>query len=89
VTYMSSLTSLGYTATQYAFMSSAYTWIGKAAKGFTGAIVDSLHAHGHSLMQSYAIFFAGAGAIGLPGVLLCVWLAFLQLKRPMAADLAD
>jgi len=29
VAYMSSLTSLGYTATQYALLSSAYTWPGK------------------------------------------------------------
>lgn len=81
VTYMSSLTSLGYTATQYAFMSSAYAWVGKASKGFSGAIVDSIHAHGHSQMEAYAIFFAGAGAVGLPGVLLCVWLMLLPTSK--------
>ena len=42
VTYMSSLTSLGYTATQYALLSSAYTWAGKILKGFSGAFIDGL-----------------------------------------------
>ena len=39
VSYMSSLTSLGYTATQYALLSSTYAWAGKILKGFSGAIV--------------------------------------------------
>jgi len=78
VTYMSSLTTLGYTATQYALLSSAYAIVGKFLKGFSGAVVDGLHAHGYSLMQSYAIFFVGAGAIGLPAILLCLWLAAVQ-----------
>ena len=42
VTYMSSLTSLGYTATQYALLSSAYTYVGKFAKGFSGVAVERL-----------------------------------------------
>ncbi|HET9212800.1 MAG TPA: MFS transporter, partial [Thermoanaerobaculia bacterium] len=78
VTYMSSLTSLGYTATQYALLSSAYAIVGKFLKGFSGAVVDGLHAHGHTLMESYAYFFVGAGAIGLPALLLCLWLAAVQ-----------
>ena len=80
VTYMSSLTSLGYTATQYALLSSTYAIVGKLLKGFSGAIVDSLHAQGHTLMESYAIFFVGAGAVGLPAVLLCFWLAAVRGK---------
>ena len=44
VTYMSSLTSLGYTATQYALLSSAYTYVGKFAKGFSGVMVEWLAA---------------------------------------------
>ena len=59
VTYMSSLTSLGYTATQYALLSSAYAIVGKFLKGFSGAVVDGLQAQGHTLMDSYAIFFVG------------------------------
>jgi len=81
ITYMSSLTSLGYTATQYALLSSTYAIVGKTLKGFSGAVVDGLQAQGHTLMESYAIFFVGAGAIGLPAVLLCFWLAAAQRRR--------
>jgi PAT family beta-lactamase induction signal transducer AmpG len=80
VTYMSSLTSLGYTATQYALLSSAYAIVGKFLKGFSGAVVDGLQAQGHTLMESYALFFVGAGAIGLPALLLCLWLAAVQRR---------
>jgi len=87
VTYMSSLTTLGYTATQYALLSSAYAIVGKFLKGFSGAVVDGLQAHGHTLMESYAIFFVGAGAIGLPAILLCLWLAAVQREdRPAPAS---
>jgi PAT family beta-lactamase induction signal transducer AmpG len=74
VTYMSSLTSLGYTATQYALLSSAYTYVGKFSKGFSGVIVDHLAAR-TSLLEAYALFFVGAGLLGLPALLLCVVLA--------------
>jgi PAT family beta-lactamase induction signal transducer AmpG len=86
VTYMSGLTTLGYTATQYALLSSTYAIVGKFLKGFSGAIVESLQAHGHSLMESYAMFFVGAGAIGLPAVLLCFWLMAVQRHRQDRRD---
>jgi len=70
ITYMSSLTSLGYTATQYALLSSTYAYLGKILKGFSGVIVDHL-ATTHPRMDAYSMFFAGAGAIGLPAVILC------------------
>ena len=44
VAYMSSLTSLGYTATQYALLSSTYALAGKFLKGFSGAVVEGLTA---------------------------------------------
>ena len=44
VAYMSSLTSLGYTATQYALLSSTYAWAGKILKGFSGATVEAMAA---------------------------------------------
>ena len=78
VTYMSSLTSLGYTATQYALLSSTYAYLGKFLKGFSGLIVEHL-AQGRGLMQAYAIFFVGAGAIGVPALILCLFLARAQL----------
>lgn len=74
VTYMSSLTSLGYTATQYALLSSAYTYVGKFSKGFSGVIVDHLAAR-TSLLEGYGLFFIGAGLLGLPAFVLCVVLA--------------
>ncbi len=79
VTYMSSLTSLGYTATQYALLSSTYAYLGKFLKGFSGITVDTL-AQSHTRMDAYAIFFVGAGAICLPAVILCLFLA--PARRP-------
>jgi PAT family beta-lactamase induction signal transducer AmpG len=69
VSYMSSLTSLGYTATQYALLASAYVWLGKILKGFSGTIVENLAAS-LGLMKAYAFFFMGAGAIGIPALIL-------------------
>jgi PAT family beta-lactamase induction signal transducer AmpG len=85
VTYMSSLTSLGYTATQYALLSSAYVYLGKILKGTSGALVDSLSRHGHSLMSAYGIFFIISGAIGVPGIILCLVLARVQNRQPRPA----
>ena len=79
VAYMSSLTSLGYTATQYALLTSALTWSGKFLKGFSGAIVESLQ-HGRSLLDAYGLFYVFSGAIGLPAILLCIWLAMIQTR---------
>jgi MFS transporter, PAT family, beta-lactamase induction signal transducer AmpG len=79
VTYMSSLTSLGYTATQYALLSSTYAYLGKILKGFSGEAVDTL-SHGRSLMDAYALFFGGAAAIGLPALILCIFL--VRARKP-------
>jgi MFS family permease len=81
VAYMSSLTSLGYTATQYALLSSVYTLFGKFLKGFSGAVVDGLD-QTHTLMQSYAIFYIGAGLIALPALILCIVLARRHAPEP-------
>ncbi len=78
--YMSSLTSLGYTATQYALLSSFYALLGKFLKGFSGISVESL-AKSYDLMTAYAIFFAGTALIGLPALILCVILV-RNLKPP-------
>jgi len=74
VTYMSSLTSIGYTATQYALLSSAYTYIGKFAKGFSGVMVEQL-ATGRTLLEGYALFFIAVGLLGVPALILCIFLA--------------
>jgi PAT family beta-lactamase induction signal transducer AmpG len=80
VAYMSSLTSLGYTATQYALLSSTYAWAGKILKGFSGATVEGLSSH-FGLMPAYALFFLGCGAIGVPALLL-FWL--LERRQKLA-----
>ena len=51
VAYMSTLTSLGYTATQYALLTSALAWTGKFLKGCSGASVEALHS-GRSLLDA-------------------------------------
>lgn len=78
--YMSSLTSIGYTATQYALLSSFYTLFGKFLKGFSGQVVDFLSA-GRNLMEAYAIFFALSAMIGIPAFILCLFLVRDKNKR--------
>jgi PAT family beta-lactamase induction signal transducer AmpG len=70
IAYMSTLTSLGYTATQYALLTSALAFTGKFLKGFSGAIVDALH-QGRTELQAYALFYLLAAALGLPAIVLC------------------
>jgi PAT family beta-lactamase induction signal transducer AmpG len=79
VTYMSSLTSLGYTATQYALLTSALTWAGKTLKGFSGVIIDSL-SQGRTRIDAFGLFYVLAAAIGAPAILACVWLALIKPK---------
>ena len=74
VAYMSSLTSLGYTATQYAVLTSALAWAGKTMKGFSGLAVESLQ-QGRDLMHAYALFYLGVAALGIPAIGLCFVLA--------------
>ena len=74
VTYMSTLTSVGYTATQYALLSSTYTYVGKLSKGFSGLMVEHFAA-GRTLLDGYALFFITAGLLGLPALALCLVLA--------------
>jgi MFS transporter, PAT family, beta-lactamase induction signal transducer AmpG len=83
VAYMSSLTSLGYVATQYALLSSAYALAGKFLKGFSGVIVDALAAR-FGLMDAFAVFFIGCAAIAIPSVLLFVLVA--QRAAPLRVN---
>jgi len=86
VAYMSSLTNLGYTATQYALLSSTYAWLGKILKGFSGAAVESLSTT-HGLIHAYGIFFIVCGLTGVPAVLLFATLGYWhRRKQPAPAD---
>ena len=65
IAYLSSLTSLAYSATQYALFSSIMLLLPKFVAGFSGAFVDA---------YGYVAFFCGTALLGVP-VLLLVWLA--------------
>jgi PAT family beta-lactamase induction signal transducer AmpG len=85
VAYMSSLTNIGYTATQYALLSSTYAWLGKILKGFSGAEVERLST-AHGLIHAYGIFFIACGLTGVPAVLLFAVLGYChRRKQPVAA----
>jgi PAT family beta-lactamase induction signal transducer AmpG len=77
VTYMSSLTSLGYTATQYAMLSSTYAILGKFLKGFSGVAVEAL-TPAHGLLGAYAVAFIGTALTAIPPLLLLVLLWRIQ-----------
>jgi MFS transporter, PAT family, beta-lactamase induction signal transducer AmpG len=77
VTYMSSLTSLGYTATQYAMLSSTYAVLGKFTKGFSGVAVDALTPT-HGLLGAYATAFLATGLTAVPPLLLILLLWRMQ-----------
>ncbi|HZV19973.1 MAG TPA: AmpG family muropeptide MFS transporter, partial [Hyphomicrobiales bacterium] len=64
ISYMSSLTSPAFAATQYALLSSLYALPGKLAGGVSGLLVDNF---------GYPVFFVMASTVGIPGVLLCVF----------------
>ncbi|MGA0606031.1 AmpG family muropeptide MFS transporter [Phenylobacterium sp. VNQ135] len=86
VAYMSSLTTLGYTATQYALLSSFYALLGKVLKGFSGQIVETLE-RTYDPMTAYAIFFTGTAVIGVPALILCLVLGarHRRAQRALAA----
>lgn len=84
VAYMSSLTSVGYTATQYALLSSFYALLGKVLKGFSGVVVEQLEV-GRTLLDAYALFFLGTALAGIPALLLCLLLVMRKPPVPAAA----
>ncbi|HXQ47450.1 MAG TPA: MFS transporter [Caulobacteraceae bacterium] len=80
VTYMSSLTSLGYTATQYALLTSALAFLGKTAKSFSGFFVEALEP-GRSLLDAYALFYVASALVAIPAILLCFVLLWVRPAR--------
>jgi PAT family beta-lactamase induction signal transducer AmpG len=80
VAYMSSLTNLGYTATQYALLSSAYAMLGKFLKGFSGVTVEAL-TPSHGLLGAYATAFIGTGLTAIPPILLFLLIHHLNRGR--------
>jgi PAT family beta-lactamase induction signal transducer AmpG len=88
IAYMSSLTTVGYTATQYALLTSAMAWSGKLLKGFSGEIVDSLQAGGRSDLEAYQLFYLGCALIGIPAIALCI-LAVMRHRRALVQAKAE
>ncbi|MDY7539933.1 MFS transporter [Undibacterium sp. RTI2.1] len=84
VTYMSSLTSLGYTATQYALLSSTYALLGKFLKGFSGAAVEALTPT-YGLLDAYATAFVATGLTAIPPLILLALLWRIQVRAARSA----
>jgi MFS transporter, PAT family, beta-lactamase induction signal transducer AmpG len=72
IAYLSGLTNRAYTATQYALFSSLMLLPAKFIGGFSGDIVDAL---------GFVPFFIYTAAIGLPAILLIVYL----IRHPIVA----
>ena len=71
IAYLSGLTNVAYTATQYALFSSLMTLPGKFISGFSGQIVEAV---------DWFSFFVYASGMGLPAVILAV----MVTRRPQA-----
>ncbi len=69
IAYLSSLTNVQYTATQYALLTSIMLLPGKLVAGFSGVVVDA---------AGYVLFFAYASALGAPAVILILVLVRLE-----------
>ncbi|HLR87222.1 MAG TPA: MFS transporter [Wenzhouxiangella sp.] len=76
IAWLSSLVSRRYTATQYALFSSFMTLPGKIMGGPSGWIVDQ---------AGYPFFFIYAAGLGIPAVLLIVWLMSTRFEIDGAA----
>ncbi len=72
VAYLSSLTNRAYTATQYALFSSLMTLPGKFISGFSGLVVENF---------GYFEFFIVAAALGVPAIVLVMWLTRQQALK--------
>ncbi len=74
IAYLSSLTNVNYSATQYALFSSMMLLLPKFLAGYSGKYVDTF---------GYSHFFVATALLGLP-VLVLVWLAS-RVKQPEAS----
>jgi PAT family beta-lactamase induction signal transducer AmpG len=83
IAYLSSLTNVTYSATQYALFSSMMLLAPKWLAGYSGAFVDA---------YDYATFFTATAFLGVP-VLVLVWLATrlqpVAVAQPQPADSAN
>jgi PAT family beta-lactamase induction signal transducer AmpG len=66
IAFLSSLTNISFTATQYAIFSSLMTLLPKVIGGYSGSMVDTI---------GYPIFFLLTALMGIPVLLLIVYAA--------------
>jgi PAT family beta-lactamase induction signal transducer AmpG len=78
IAYMSSLTTPGFAATQYALFSSLYALPGKLVAGTSGFVVAA---------YGFPTFFAMTAAVGIPVVALCF--AVGRIPQRTAAEAAE
>lgn len=71
IVYLSSLTSIKFTATQYALFSSLMLFIPKLLAGYSGSIVDII---------DYPLFFIFTAFLGIPVILLIIFLKNMKLQ---------
>jgi MFS transporter, PAT family, beta-lactamase induction signal transducer AmpG len=79
IAYLSSLTNVTYSATQYALFSSMMLLLPKFLAGYSGWYVD---------LFGYGNFFTATACLGAP-VLVLVWLATRAPAKAIAAPVAD
>ena len=66
VIYLTGLTSIKFTATQYALFSSIMLFIPKLIAGYSGSWVDAM---------GYTNFFTLTALLGVPVLLLIIWIS--------------
>ncbi|WP_297424419.1 MFS transporter [uncultured Acinetobacter sp.] len=76
IAFLSSLTSVSFTAVQYAIFSSLMTLTPKILGGYSGTIVTNI---------GYPNFFLMTTLIGIPILLLVIWVARLLAKHQQSA----
>ena len=72
IAYLSSLTSVAYTATQYALFSALMTLLGNFIGGFSGRVVEA---------TDWVTFFLYASAMGIPAIVLSMIVARREHAR--------
>jgi PAT family beta-lactamase induction signal transducer AmpG len=75
IAYLSSLTNMSFTATQYALFSSLSTFFGKLGAGFSGNVQEAV---------GWFWFFVYAAAVGIPSIILSI--VVVRHYREEAAD---
>jgi PAT family beta-lactamase induction signal transducer AmpG len=66
IAYLSSLTNISFTATQYALFSSVSSFAGKLTAGYSGEVQEAIGWFG---------FFMYAAALGIPAIILSIFVA--------------